>query len=97
MLEALLGFLAFTVFALLWLAHQDWFDVLPRLVTNAVSAVTAALVVLTCLFVPSAFQAGFLRFVDYLTATITGEMQDIFDHLGTVPSPSLTPLPSPSV
>ena len=97
MVEALLGFLAFAVFGLLWLAHQDWFDLLPRRVTKAVSAMTAAVVVFTCLFVPSAFQAGFMRFVDYLTAAITSELQDVFDGIGTsVPSPTRPPAASPS-
>lgn len=97
MVEALLGFLTFAVFGLLWLAYQDWFDFLPRRVTKGVSAATAAIVVFTCVFAPSTFQAGFMRFVDYLTATITGELHDVFNHIGkSVPRPTLAPAATPS-
>jgi len=98
MVEALLGFLAFAVFGLLWLVHQDWFDFLPRRLVKRMSAVTTAVLVATCLFVPSAFRAGFMRFVDYLTASIASEVQDVFGRIGTtVPAPTgtFTPATSP--
>ncbi len=97
MVEALLGLLAFAVFGLLWLAYQDWFGLLPRRVTKAVSALTVAVVVITCYFAPSAFKAGVKRFAGYVTATITSELQGVLHRIGTsVPSPTRAPGSAPS-
>jgi hypothetical protein len=97
MAETLLGFLAFAVFGLLWLVHQDWFEFLPRRVVKSVSAFAGAFVVVTCLFVPSAFRAGFMRFTDYLAASVTSEMRHVVDRIGNaVPVPTRAPSPPAS-
>lgn len=93
--DTLLGFLAAAVFGLLWLAHQEWFDFLPRSVTRTATKVTAAVLVATCLFAPSAFRAGFLRFTDYLAKSITSQMQQVLDRIGST-LPTAPPSPGPS-
>ena len=95
MMDTLLGFLGAVVFGLLWLAHQDWFDFLPRSVTRTATKATAAVLVVTCLFAPSAFRAGFLRFTDYLATSIAHRMQQVFDRIGST-LPTAPPSPAPS-
>jgi hypothetical protein len=93
MVEAIPGLLTFAVFGLLWVASQDWFDLLPRRVARRVSGGAFVVLVGTCWLAPSAFQSGFHRFTDYLSSKIAAQLQDAFRRV--VDMPTSTPPASP--
>jgi len=96
MTEAVLSLLAFAVFAALWLSTQDWFDLLPRRTTRAFAAGCTGLLAVTCYAAPSAFQAGFTRFVngaaEAANQRIQNVLRDVLDM--TTPAPLTSPTPS---
>ena len=98
MVEAALTTLAFLVFGVLWLAGQDWFDLLPRRISRGVAGAGAVLLAVTCYTAPSAFNAGFTRFVNGVAAAANEQTQALVSrvlHQMDAPQPP-TPAPRPS-
>jgi hypothetical protein len=91
---ALVSALGFAVFGMLWLAHQDWFDLLPRGARRAANTAGAAVVLGACLFVPSAFRDGLARFADYASAQITDQLRHALDRVDSIPKPAASPAPA---
>jgi hypothetical protein len=96
MAEAVLSLLAFLVFAALWLSTQDWFDLLPRRATRAFAGGCTALLAVTCYAAPSAFQAGFTRFVNRAAEAANERIQNVLRDVFDATTPSPAPLPSPT-
>lgn len=100
MAEALIGALAFAVFAVLWLSTQPWFDILPRRVTRRIGLVGVLILAGTAWLVPSAFQEGTQRYIDSVTSRVQSMymtfMEGVLDGIGPTLSPSAVPVsPAP--
>lgn len=97
MVETGLGALAFLVFGVLWLSSQDWFDLLPRRAVRRIAAAGTIALFIAVYAAPTAFQAGFQRFVDHAAAKATKQVQDglreVADRTVGEPAP---PEPAPT-
>jgi hypothetical protein len=79
MVTGLLGLLAFLVFGVLWLVHQDVFEFLPKGVRRAIETSGGLVLVGACLLFPASFQAGFMRFVENRSGQVVEQLWDAVD------------------
>lgn len=97
MAEALVAAVGLAVFGALWASTQEWFDFLPRRPERLFRLGCVGLLVLSLLWSPTAFRAGFGRFVAWRVAQAQKQAAEItqalLEHLVVTPSPEATPTP----